>query len=374
MLKRTPLFARHEALGARMVDFGGWEMPVQYPTGILAEHAATRAAAGLFDTCHMGEFLLEADDVRAALNSCLAGDFRNLADGRERYSFITNDAGGVIDDCVAMIFSARKAWLVVNAGDIPGDFAAVSAHWPGRATDLSAATGKLDLQGPRAAEIVRTVTGTDFRALPFYSFIETAWRGTPLILSRSGYTGEPGVEFYLAAEKVGELWDELLGAGAEAGVKPCGLGARDTLRLEAGLPLYGHEMTTATDPLRAGFGKFVALEKPEDSPGKRALGAIAAQRAGDPQAPTLVGLRLDDLRVPRPGFAVLAAGQKVGEVTSGAPGPTVGASLALAYVPARLAAPDTGLEIDIRGRPAPARVVKPPFYANPALREIQKEK
>ncbi len=370
--KRTPLFSRHQDLGARIVDFSGWDMPVQYPTGILAEHAATRERAGLFDTCHMGEFLFEGDNVREALNQALAGDFRKLKDGRERYTFITNTDGGVVDDAVVMIFSDSRAWMVVNAGDIAGDFAAVSACLPSHvtATDISGRTGKLDVQGPCAHEVVRKIFGLDFRTMPFYSFIETRWNGHDLVLSRSGYTGEPGVELYIDAEQVGALWDDILSQGEPVGITPCGLGARDTLRLEAGMPLYGHELTPELNPIFAGFGKFVKLEKPQDFPGKAALiKAAEALAAGNADLEVLVGLKMQSRRTPRAGFAVMAHGNRVGRVTSGAIGPTVGATLALAYVNQANADAGTGLAVDIRGKEAACEVVELPFYSNPAVRE-----
>ncbi len=368
MAKRTPLYEKHRELQARLVDFAGWEMPVQYPTGILQEHAATRERAGLFDTCHMGEFLIEAADVRHALNCALAGNFAKVKDGRERYTFIVQDDGGVVDDAVVMIFSEQKAWIVVNAGDIDGDFEFVAAHLPAGASaeNLTATTAKLDVQGPRAWEVVKRVTGRDLRAMPFYSFVEMEWQGQPLVFSRSGYTGEPGAELYLDAGGVGELWAALLEAGRSLGLTPCGLGARDTLRLEAGMPLYGHELTRERNPLQAGMAKFISLDKPEDSPGHQALAAYA-ENPGETEV--LVGLKMNDKRVPRPGFAVLSGGEKIGAVTSGAPGPTVGCPLALAYVKPDHAEPDSVVDVEIRGKPAGAVVVKLPFYSNPMLRK-----
>lgn len=361
---RTPLYDRHLALKARIVDFSGWDMPVQYPAGIIQEHTATREACGLFDTCHMGEFLFEGENVAQALNEALAGNFTKLKHGRERYTFITNEQGGVIDDAVVMIFNDTKAWMVVNAGDIEGDFAAVTAHLPGRitATNLSAATGKLDVQGPNAHAVVKAVTGHDFRTMPFYSFIETEWQGEWMVLSRSGYTGEPGAELYVDASRTGDLWDALMEAGSASGLIPCGLGARDTLRLEAGMPLYGHELTTTLNPVQAGFGKFVSLKKEENFPGKSVLASTDPDRV-------LVGLKMQGKRVPRAHFKVMDGGKEVGEITSGAPAPTVGGAIALAYVAAGKDKAGTELEVDIRGKAASATVVELPFYSNPALRE-----
>lgn len=363
MGKQTPLYETHCSAKARMVDFGGWDMPVQYPTGIITEHKATREACGLFDTCHMGEFCFEGPDVARALNGALAGDFSKLKPGRERYTFITNEAGGVVDDAVVMLFSETKAWMVVNAGDIDLDFETVKASLPSSitATNLSAETGKLDVQGPKAFEVVRNLTGVDFRTMPFYSFIETEWEGGWMVLSRSGYTGEPGAELYVHSDRVASLWDALLKAGEGTGIIPCGLGARDTLRLEAGLPLYGHEMTTELNPIQAGFGRFVRLDKEEDFPGKAAL-----QKATPEQS--LVGLIVEDKRVPRAHFAVQKDGETIGEITSGAPAPTVGKNIAFAYVQNACKEAGTAVTIDIRGKAIPATVVELPFYSNPDIR------
>lgn len=381
MAKRTPLYDTHLALGARIIDFGGWDMPVQYPTGILAEHAATRERAGLFDTCHMGEIELTAPDVRAALNALLPCDVSKLKPGRERYTFLTAEDGTVIDDAVIFLRDEGSAMICINAGDISGDVAFLQDHLPAGAElrDVSDATGKLDIQGPEAWRVVQALTGIDLRSMPFFSFLETTWAGAPFLLSRSGYTGEPGVEFFLPAEKTVELWEAILAAGkgaeTESGmaVTPCGLGARDTLRLEAGLPLYGHEMDRSTNPIQAGFGRFVALDKPEDFPGKAALRAAAATLA---ETDTLVGLTIEGKRVAREGCAVLAGEggatigrATIGRVTSGAPAPTVGGNIALAYVKPGFTETGTAVAVDVRGKAIPASVRALPFYSTPRLRE-----
>jgi len=357
-----------------MIDFAGWEMPVHYESGIISEHRATRKACGIFDTCHMGEFLLEGPNVPTVLNRCLAGDFRQLGHGRQRYTFITNEGGGVIDDAVVMLFSGEIAWLIVNAANIAGDFAAIRDRLPPevRLEDISARTAKIDVQGPAAWKVVQTVLRHDLRAMPFYSFLQTSWQGRDVILSRSGYTGEPGVEIYITSEQALPLWEMLMEAGKPLGAVPCGLGARDTLRLEAGLPLYGYELNQDITPFHAGLGKFVSLDKPEDFPGKSALKKAAAEiahaREQSGEIEILAGLRLKDKRSPRSGFAVLANGQKIGRVCSGSLSPTLEAGIAMAYVQARHALPGKKLTIDIRGKEATAEVVKLPFYANPELR------
>lgn len=365
MARQTPLYAVHQELGARIIDFNGWDMPVQYPAGILAEHAAVRERAGVFDTCHMGEFTLRGADVRAALNSMLSGDFRKLKAGRMRYTFITAGDGTVVDDAVVFLVGDDEAMICVNAGDIAGDYDFLRACLPdGYALeDNSSATGKLDVQGPAAHGIISTVCGVDLRTLPFYSFITTTWRDKPLLLSRSGYTGSPGVELFIESAAVEGLWREILAAGAGQGLLPCGLGARDTLRLEAGLPLYGHELSRELNPLQAGFGRFVALEKAEDFPGK---GALRASR----EARVLAGLRILDKRVARQGFALLADGREVGCVTSGGPAPTVGGNIALCYIDTALAEPGRRVAVDIRGKAAEAEVCTLPFYKCDELRTI----
>jgi aminomethyltransferase len=367
MSKKTPLYDQHIASEARVVDFSGWLMPVQYKTGIIKEHVATRETCGLFDTCHMGEFLIEAPCVRTALNCCLSGDFSKVKDYRERYTFITADDGGVIDDAVVMIFSKTKAWIVVNAGDINGDFQWISDHLPetATATNLSAQTSKLDVQGPKAFDLVEKLTGVNLDSMPFYSFCESKWQGQDLIISRSGYTGEQGVEFYIANEAVVSLWTELLKAGSEFGLILCGLGARDTLRLEAGLPLYGHEMNRQTNPIQAGQGRFVSLTKEEDFPGKEAL--IKSTEIGSTDV--LVGLKLNSKRVARHGFILKDGDKEIGLITSGAPCPTIGDSLALAYVKPEYASADTIVNIEVRKKLIPATVVALPFYTNPILRK-----
>ncbi len=368
MAKQTPLYTIHHELGARIIDFNGWDMPVQYKTGILAEHDAVRRRVGMFDTCHMGEFRLRAADVRAALNGLLAGDFRALRDGRMRYTFLTAEDGTVIDDAVVFLISAQEAMICVNAGDIPGDFAFLLAHLPAGATlaDESEATGKLDIQGPQAAALVKELCGIDFRTMPFYSFVQTSWQGEPLLFSRSGYTGSPGVELFIAADRVGALWAAALAAGKIAGCEltPCGLGARDTLRLEAGMPLYGHELNRNLNPLQAGFAKFVALDKPQDFPGRAALQRMAGQER------VLVGLQIMDRRVARQGFAVCKGAETVGEITSGGPAPTVGGNIALGYVAVSCAQPGTELTVEIRGAYVPAKVAALPFYRCEELRGI----
>ncbi len=370
MPKQTLLYDAHSELGARIIDFNGWAMPVQYKTGILAEHTAVREKAGIFDTCHMGEFMLESPDVRKTLNTILCGDFTNLKDGRMRYTFITAEDGTVVDDAVVFIISDTEAMICVNAGDIEGDYEFLLKYLPeGNVLDnQSEKTGKIDIQGPNAHIIVEKITGVDFRTLPFYSFIVTEWQGATLILSRSGYTGSPGVEFFIDADVVGQLWYSTLQAGEEHGLIPCGLGARDTLRLEAGLPLYGHELSRGTNPLQAGFKRFVSLDKDEDFPGKAALKNFAENESA--KAQVLCGLTIEGRRTPRQGFEVTSPeGKTIGVVTSGGPAPTVGGNIALAYINPEFAEIGEQVAIDIRSKPEMARVTKLPFYKCENLRK-----
>lgn len=365
MGRRTPLYDAHVERGARMIDFGGWDMPVQYKDGILVEHAATRTAAGLFDTCHMGEFRLRAPDVRGAVNQLCTADVRKLGSGRARYCFLTAEDGTVVDDAVVFLVSDDEALFCVNAGDIEAVFAHLQAHCPAGATltDESESTGKIDVQGPRAWECIAFVTGFDFRGMPFFSFRTMTWQGHEIVVSRSGYTGEPGVELFLPAAQAPAMWLALRAAGEGLGIVPCGLGARDTLRLEAGLPLYGHELSRDVNPVQAGFGRFVCLDKPEDFPGKSAL-----ETSGKGER-VLAGLRIEDRRIPRQGFPVLQETVGVGVVTSGGPSPTLGGSVAMAYVSPSVAEPGTRLDVDIRGKRVSAMVVPLPFYTTPLLRE-----
>ncbi len=373
MSEKTPLYAAHIELEAKMIDFNGWDMPVQYKTGILQEHMAVREVAGIFDTSHMGEFILVDNDVRKTLNKLLAGDFSKVRSGRMRYSFICNETGGVKDDVVVFIISDQEALICVNAGDIPGDFAALLKSLPEGAVleDQSASTGKVDIQGPCAWQIVETLTGLDFRKMPFYSFIITEWQGSPLILSRSGYTGSPGVEAFVDADALGQLWYYACEAGKKVGMLPCGLGARDTLRLEAGLPLYGHELNAQINPLMTGYTGLISLNKEENFPGKEAL-----LKYGVSVAPkeVLVGIKLDGRRIAREGCALYVPEieNSVGRVTSGGPGVYLGGSIALGYVAESYSAPGAVLEVDLGRKRVAAEVVSLPFFSTPELREIKK--
>ncbi len=373
MSKNTLLYAAHVEQEAKMIDFNGWNMPLQYKTGIIKEHLAVREGVGIFDTSHMGEFILVDTNVRATLNKLLAGDFTKVRTGRMRYSFICNEAGGVQDDVVVFILSEQEAMVCVNAGDIAGDYAQLTNYLPEGAVleEQSASTGKVDIQGPLACKVVEKLTGFDLRTFLFYSFIVSEWQGSPMILSRSGYTGSAGVEIFVDADALGQLWYYALEAGSEYGLIPCGLGARDTLRLEAGLPLYGHELSAQINPLMTGYAGLVSLSKAEDFPGKAALQAI--ENSGN-TAQLLVGLQLESKRIAREGSAILAGGVEVGRITSGGPGIFVGGSIALGYINQDLAALGGKVELELGRTTVEAVVSKLPFYATPELRQVLPEK
>ncbi len=353
MSRRTALYRCHVERGARMVDFAGWEMPVQYG-GIIREHEACRRGAVVFDTCHMGEIEVRASDVRAALNMTLSNDLSNAPEGSARYGFILNDDGGVIDDVITFIFDASRAMIVTNAANTDRDFAWLVDHCPAlcEVRDLSEGLAKIDLQGPRSRDVLGRVLDSDLGSLGYFRLTETSWRGAPLVVSRTGYTGELGYELFVEVERAAELWCALL----DGGVVAAGLGARDTLRLEAGLPLYGHELDENTTPAEAALARYVGQAKREDFPGKSAL-----RRKGPPTR-SLVGLAMVERGVPRAGCELAEDGRAVGVVTSGTISPTLKKGIAMAYVETGAATLGRRLDLMIRGRPVPCSVVEMPFY------------
>jgi len=366
-MSRTPLYDRHVALGAKMVDFAGWEMPIQY-RGILAEHRRCRAVAGLFDVSHMGEFALEGPGGLAFLQRALTNDYGTLAVGRCRYSLLCNEAGGILDDLIVYRRADERWLLIVNAANIAADFAWLDAlgHPDAELRDVSAAHGLIALQGPRSLDLLALLLSATeaerLRALHYYAFGAFKLPGAPVLISRTGYTGDRGVELLAPTAATPALWDLLLSAGAEAGLVPVGLGARDTLRLEAGFCLHGHDISPARDPLSAGLERFVALGK-GDFVGREALARIAA--AGPRER--LVGL-LPEGRAPvRDGAALTVGGEPVGVVTSGSFSPSLDRPIALAYVRADLAAPGTMVEAEVRGKAITCAVASLPFYRPPRV-------
>lgn len=353
-IQYTPLFQRHQAQRARLIEFGGWMMPVQYE-GIQAEHVATRTGVTVFDTCHMGRFCFEGPGSMDTLSRLLSQDLRTLRDGVCRYGFLLNDAGGVLDDTIIYRFDAHHWMLVVNAGTRAKDRAWITARLTDSVTfeDASDRLGKVDVQGPRSLDVVSTLLGRDLTALPYFRFVEFSRGNDRLVVSRTGYTGEKGVEIYAAADRIGPLWDELLAAG----VKPAGLGARDTLRLEAGLPLYGHELDEKVTPVEAGMERYAS--KAEAFIGRE---AVARCLATGP-AKRLCGFRTAGRQAARAGHRVMVAGQDTGLVTSGSFSPTLQCAIGFAYVATPYAAPGTRVTIDTGRAALEAEIVRMPLYS-----------
>lgn len=356
-LRRTPLYDAHRALGARLVEFGGWEMPVSY-RGILEEHRAVREAVGLFDVSHMGEIEIQGPAAATVCRRLGTNDARKLVDGQVQYTLLCRPDGGVVDDVTLYRQGAERFFFCVNASNVAKDLAWIEAHADGAAVvDRSAATGLLALQGPRAATLLARLTDLPLGTLGSFRFLDGTVAGVATLVSRTGYTGEDGFELYCDAGRVAELWHAILAAGAADGIQAIGLGARDTLRLEAALPLYGNELDDATTPLAAGLARFVALDG-EDFLGRAAL--RHEREVGSVRR--LVGLHLGTGGIARHGYPVVRAGARVGEVTSGTVSPSVGRPIALAYVDAASAAVGTVLGVEVRGRAVEATVVPTPFY------------
>ena len=363
-LKKTPLFDVHVAAGARMVDFGGWGMPVQY-AGILAEHKGVREAVGLFDVSHMGEFLVEGDGAEAFLQRMTTNDITALEDGQAHYTVALYEHGGIVDDLL-IYKRAEGIYLVcVNAGCIDKDWAWFSGHHDAERdactlVNASDDFAQLAIQGRHAAAIVQKLTDEDVSQVAYYRFTEGVAAGTQAIIARTGYTGEDGFELFVPAGAAVQAWTAVMEAGAEFGIQPIGLGARDTLRLEAKYCLYGNDITDATTPLEGRLAWIVKLDKGEFI-GRDAL--VAQKEAGVPRR--LVGFQLQDRGIARPHYPVLLNGEEVGEVTSGAHAPSLGTSIGLCYLPKGSTKVGTQFEVQIRKKRVPAVVVKTPFYTRP---------
>ena len=357
-LRRTPLYETHRRLGARLVPFAGYEMPVQYDS-ILAEHHAVRERAGLFDVSHMGQIHLSGPSAPASAERLLTCPVDSLRAGRVRYGLLCQEDGGVVDDVTVYRLADDALFLCVNAANVEKDRDWIRAHAATgtEVDDRSAETALLALQGPASAGILGRLCDAPVATLPRFRFLEGKLAGRPALVSRTGYTGSDGYELYLAAGDAEALFDALLEAGRAAGLRPAGLGARDTLRLEAALPLYGAELDATTTPLEAGLERFVKLERG----GFVGAEALARQRARGLER-RLVGFELLGRGVARAGYALAADGAAVGTVTSGGPSPTLGRSIGLGYVPPALAAIGSELAISIRDRRVGARVVDTPFY------------
>lgn len=357
-LKRTPLYQVHVAAGARMVEFGGWQMPVQYE-GIIKEHQAVRAAAGLFDVSHMGEIEISGPAAREFIQKIITNDLVRLEPGKAIYSPMCNPQGGTIDDLLVYQLEDQQYVLVVNASNTDKDFNWLTANRiPGvEIKNVSDLTGQLALQGPQAENILQKLTAVNLAEIKPFSFVYGTVEGINCLISRTGYTGEAGFELYFPAAQAAMLWQAIMAAGAPEGITAAGLGARDTLRFEAGLALYGHELTDQISPLMAGLGWTVKFNKPEFM-GKEAL--LQQKEAGP--AYKLVGVAMIDRGIPRQGYAIVKDGQEIGWLTSGTFAPTIGKNLGLAYVLVEQAAIGNELAVMIRNKPLKAKIVEKPFY------------
>jgi aminomethyltransferase len=365
-LRRTPLHDEHLALGGKLVPFAGFEMPIQYPSGITAEHNAVRSSAGLFDVSHMGEFEIQGPGALDLIQYVTTNDASRLDVGQAQYSTLPREDGTLIDDLIVYRLDDRYM-LVVNASNRERDLDWILGHadrFDARVTDRSDDFALLALQGPRASELLRTLTSTDLDAIGYYRFTVGEVAGRSGILSRTGYTGEDGWELYLGEADASHVWTTILEEGAPMGVIPAGLGARDSLRLEMGYALYGNDVDDTRTPLEAGLGWVTRLEK-DDFVGRDAL--IRLKEAGVQEK--LVGFRLLERGFPRRGYSVVSEGEVVGTVTSGTLSPTLGTGIGMAYVRAPLAKPGTEVEIRIRDQAIPARIVRPPFYTGGSIRK-----
>lgn len=359
-LARTPLFETIRAHNARMVPFAGWEMPVQF-TGLKQEHAAVREAAGLFDVSHMGKFLLNGPGVLNALQPLVPTDLLSLQPGRAQYTVLTDPNGGILDDLIVYAQGPDAAVIIANAATVARDRAWLQQHLATggvELTDVSRDRALIAVQGPQAVAAAATVLADDPSRLRAFEHFETTLEGAAAFVARTGYTGEDGVEIMLPNAIAPAVWQQLLALG----VVPCGLGARDTLRLEAAMGLYGQDTNETTSPLEAGLGWLVHLDRKGDFIGRAAL--ETQKEAGTPRK--LVGLEMAGRHIARHDYPIQVAGETVGTVTSGTLSPTLGKAIALGYVPTALAKLGQQLEVSIRGRAYPATVVKKPFYRSSA--------
>ncbi|AFM01698.1 MULTISPECIES: glycine cleavage system aminomethyltransferase GcvT [Desulfitobacterium] len=358
-LKRTPLYEKHQQLGAKLIDFGGWEMPVQY-AGVLEEHKTVRSKAGLFDVSHMGEVELKGKDSLAFLQYILTNDVSRIQDNQIQYSPMCAPDGGVVDDLLVYRYSQEHFLIVVNASNTDKDFAwmqdkaqGFEIHLENRSEDFA----QLALQGPLAEKILQKLTRLDLSQIKYYWFTHGEVDGVLCLISRTGYTGEDGFEVYLPPDHAPRMWDRILAVGAEEGVQPIGLGARDTLRFEARLPLYGNELGSDITPLEAGLGFFVRLEK-EHFVGKEALSA--QKEKGIPRK--LVGLEMIERGIARSHYPLQKVGKEIGFITSGSFSPTLNKNIALGLIPPEYAQIGETLDVIIRGKAVKARIIPSQFY------------
>jgi aminomethyltransferase len=368
-LRKTALNATHRAHKAKMVDFGGWDMPVEY-SGLIAEHMAARTGVGLFDVSHMGDIQFRGPGSLAAVQRLCMNDASKLAVGQAHYSAMLYPDGCFVDDVVVHKLSGNDYLIVINAGTREKDVAWVRqqvGHMPGiHINDYSDYYTQLAIQGPRAQATLQKLTDTDLSAIKNYWFTWGKVCGIyNVMIARTGYTGEDGFEIYIPSDEPtsARVWGEVLVAGAEFGILPCGLGARNTLRLESAMALYGHEISETTNVFEAGLGRYAKLDKGADFVGREALAEI--ERAGGPTR-KLVGLEMIERGIGRDGYPVCTvAGERIGEITSGSPAPLLKKNIALAYVPVQYAGVDEGVAVEIRGQLVKAKVVPTPFYKRP---------
>ncbi|WP_370943671.1 glycine cleavage system aminomethyltransferase GcvT [Amycolatopsis sp. cg5] len=363
MTKESPLYAVHKGLGALFTDFAGWSMPVRYSSE-LAEHKAVREAAGLFDLSHMAEIEVTGPQAADVLDYALVGNLSGVKPGKARYTMICNADGGVLDDLVVYRLEDEKFLVVANAGNADVVAAALAervAGFDAVVTNKSEDVALIAVQGPKAVEILRSVTDADLDSLKYYASYPAVVKGHDVLLARTGYTGEDGFELYVAAAEAPAVWALLTEAGEPHGLLPAGLACRDTLRLEAGMPLYGNELSVELSPFEAGLGRVVKFEKPADFVGKAALEELSKL-----DVPRIrVGLKGSGRRAPRHGYKIVDNGSnntEIGEITSGALSPTLGYPIAMAYVDLAFTEPGTRLSVDIRGKIETVEVVALPFY------------
>jgi aminomethyltransferase len=359
-LKKTPLNEVHRNSGGKMVDFGGWDMPVQYTAGVIAEHLATREKAGLFDVSHMGEIWVEGEDAIAFVNRITTNDVTKLVDGQAHYSALTNETGGVVDDLLVYRFDEGKLLLVVNAGTTEKDWDWITSHVKDEAITLTNASKdycQIAVQGPKALEIAQKFTDVNLSEIKYYHFTADVFDGIDAIISRTGYTGEDGFEVYADKHFAVKIWNDLMEAGAEYGILPCGLAARNTLRLESAMSLYGHELSDEISPLEAGLGWICKTNKGEFI-GREPM----AKLKEDGLKRKLVGFEMIDRGIARDEMDIYVGDEKVGVVTSGSPAPFLKKNIGLAFVPTEFAKIGQEITIDVRGKKLAAQIVPTPFY------------
>jgi aminomethyltransferase len=368
-LKLTPLFEEHEKAGAKLIPFAGYMMPVQYPTGIVAEHNAVRTSCGLFDVSHMGEVFVSGPQALDLVQYVTTNDASRLVVGQAQYSVICQDDGAAVDDCIVYKFADDRYMIVVNASNRDKDVAWIRKHKDARFADCemvdrSDEYALIAIQGPKASDILARITDTNLDGIKYYHFEEGQVAGVEAIISRTGYTGEDGFELYLNSSDAVMVWRRLLEVGAAENLQPTGLGARDSLRLEMGYALYGNDIDDRRTPLEAGLGWVVKLDKGEFV-GKEAL--VALKAAGVKEK--LVGFELKDRGFPRHGYGVRVNGEPAGEVTSGIHSPSLGKGIGMAYVPVESSKAGSEIEIMVRDKGVMAEVVKTPFYKQGSVRK-----